>query len=99
VGRGVPVGEEERHKETGIEEDVEGEPPGDKVDGHNGMDDALALGLIRLISQLEPPRLQTMVFRSILLLHLLIIISKIYENNVKLFFSETSRRIWWEIRD
>jgi len=49
VGREVPVGEEERHKEKSIEQDVENKSPGNKSNGHNRMDNTFTFGLIWLV--------------------------------------------------
>lgn len=66
----IPVGEEKGYQEEGIQQNVEGESPADEADWQDGMNDALALGIIRLVRELEGMGLESAIFRAILrLLH------------------------------
>jgi hypothetical protein len=68
----VPVGEQKRDEQAGVEEDIDEESPRDKSYGSDAVNDTLSFGLVGLISQFEATRLQTLVSGAISLLHMLI---------------------------
>jgi hypothetical protein len=57
----VPVGEQQRDEQEAVEQHVQREPPRHELHWHHRVDDALALCLVRLVTQLEGIRLETMV--------------------------------------